>query len=254
MIGHVSLSIEVGETTMGANGRGRRTPPAGSAGASAPGPSPTTGGPLPEVTVRAGTVADAGSAGALHADQISEGFLSFLGPRFLEHLYRRISRTPRSFLFIAEEEGAPCGFIAGSTDVSGLYKTFLLRDGVRAVAASPGRVLAGWHRALETLRHGSKAGAGSGRGAELLAVAVDPRWQGRGVGRLLVEAFLGHVVALGHDDAHVVVGADNVGAVSLYERTGFVTVSRFELHPGTESLLMQWDRPPSAPGVDTGRA
>ncbi len=51
------------------------------------------------------------------------------------------------------------------------------------------------------------------------------------------------------DAAHVVVGADNAGAVSLYERAGFVTVERFELHAGTESLLMQWDRrpEPSAP-------
>jgi hypothetical protein len=44
-----------------------------------------------------------------------------------------------------------------------------------------------------------------------------------------------------------VVGADNTGAVHLYERSGFVTVDRFELHPGTVSLLMQWDRPPSLP-------
>ena len=40
-------------------------------------------------------------------------------------------------------------------------------------------------------------------------------------------------------------------AVALYERSGFVTVDRFELHPGTESLLMQWDNRP-APQEDPG--
>jgi hypothetical protein len=33
-------------------------------------------------------------------------------------------------------------------------------------------------------------------------------------------------------------------AVALYRRAGFEDVERFELHPGTESLLMQWDRNP----------
>ena len=50
------------------------------------------------MVLRTGTVADAAAAAALHAGQISEGFLSILGPRFLTKLYRRVARTPGSFL------------------------------------------------------------------------------------------------------------------------------------------------------------
>ncbi len=67
--------------------------------------------------------------------------------------------------------------------------------------------------------------------------------EGSRVGRL-VAAFLAEVSARGGDAAHVVVGADNAAAVALYRRAGFEAVDRFELHPGTESLLMQWDRDP----------
>ncbi len=208
--------------------------------------------PSSVIDIRAGTAADAGVASALHASQISGGFLSLLGPRFLQHLYKRICASTHSFLIVAECDGQPAGFIAGSTDVSGLYKSFLWHDGIKAAAGAAGRVIKNWRRVLETLRHGSSGGAGVGRGGELLAVAVDPGWQGRGAGRMLVASFLDEVVGRGYDAAHVVVGTENSGAIALYQHAGFVTAVRFELHPGSESLLMQWDRPPTGPTSDAG--
>jgi ribosomal protein S18 acetylase RimI-like enzyme len=203
-----------------------RTPGAG---------SPTT------VRVRPGTASDAGTAADLHAGQISQGFLSVLGPRFLARLYRRISLDPGSFLIMGESEGDTVGFIAGSTDVGRLYRAFLVHDGVAAALGSYRHLISQWRQVVETLRHGS-GGAGTGRGAELLAVAVDGSFQGKGAGWSLVTAFLSEVAARGGDAAHVVVGAENTAAVSLYRRAGFGEVERFELHSGTESLLMQWDR------------
>ncbi len=210
---------------MGPNGEVRR--------------GPGTDGP---VVVRAGREQDSAAAGALHAERISEGFLSHLGPRFLGRLYRRITLVPGSFLIVAECRGDTIGFIAGSGDVRRLYRSFLVRDGIPAALGSAGHLLAGWKRVVETLGHGSADGAGAGRGAELLAIAVDGDQSGRGIGQMLVEAFLAEAGRRGHTAAHVVVGADNGPAISLYRRAGFAESSRFELHSGTESLLMQWDR------------
>jgi len=201
---------------------------------------------------RPGTTADAGTAARLHAEQIAQGFLSLLGPRFLRRLYRRICLDPSSFLIVVDGgDGAggnqAVGFVAGSTDVPGLYRSFLWRDGIAAALPALGQLVMHWRRVIETLRHGSSSdGAGTGRGAELLAIAVDHRFQGQGRGRTLVLAFLAEVALRDTNAAHVVVGADNQGAVALYERTGFVPVERFELHPGVESLLMQWE--PAGPG------
>jgi ribosomal protein S18 acetylase RimI-like enzyme len=192
------------------------------------------------MVLRTGTDGDAAAAAALHAGQISEGFLTFLGPRFLRRLYRRVARTPGCFLLVIENDGTMAGFLAGSTDVSALYRSFVWRDGVAAAFVSSGRLLRSWRRVIETLRHGT---GGAGEGTELLAVAVDPTARGRGAGTLLVEGFLNEVRRRQQSAAHVVVAADNATAVALYRRNGFHMVKRFELHSGTESLVMQWPTP-----------
>jgi len=242
---------------MGPNGDGGRRPEGDPAvGHQAPhgphGADPNASRRAPRV--RVGTRADLPTVAALHARQISEGFLSLLGDRFLQLLYRRILLHPASFLLVADDHGHAVGFIAGSTDVAGLYRSFLLRDGAAALARAAGPLARGWRRVLETLRHGSPGGGDTPPGAELLSVAVDRSWRGRGAGRLLVASLLEEMAARGCGVVTVVVGADNHGAVTLYHRSGFVVVERFELHPGTESLLMRWEgaAPPAAPEAVPG--
>ncbi len=102
----------------------------------------------------------------------------------------------------------------------------------------------GCRRVTETLRHGTDGDAGSGRGTELLAIAVDPHQRGGGVGQALVVAFLDQVVADGGDAAHVVVGADNASAVQA------LPLGPASSKPAGSSSIrershccMQWDRP-----------
>ncbi|MGH9019021.1 MAG: GNAT family N-acetyltransferase [Acidimicrobiales bacterium] len=195
------------------------------------------------VAVRPGTVVDAATAAHLHADAIAEGFLAALGPRFLTRLYRRIVLSDDAFLLVAESGGRRVGFIAGALDLGALYRRFLVRDGIGATLTSLGPLLRSWRLALETLRHGTGAGAGAGadstEAAELLSVAVDPRWRGRHVGSRLVEAFLEELDGRGVGRAQVVVGADNAAAVGLYRAHGFGGDRSFELHRGTTSLLLE---------------
>ena len=210
------------------------------------GPMPPDG---PAVVVRSGAEADAAAAARLHAGQIGDGFLSFLGPGFLTRLYRRVVRAPGSFLLVADDGGTVVGSIAGSADVGGLYRSFLVHDGLAAGLSAAPRLLRGWRRVLETLGHGTGGGADTGRGTELLAVAVDPDRNGQGIGTGLVAAFLEQVAGSGGTESYVVVGADNRAAIALYARAGFVAGPPFELHAGTSSVLMQ--RGPAGEGVAT---
>jgi ribosomal-protein-alanine N-acetyltransferase len=206
--------------------------------------------PRGRVALRAGTVDDLDAVAQMHCGAIAEGFLSSLGPRFLARLYRRILRAPESFLFVADEEGAVAGFIAGSMSLGALYRSFVIRDGVLAALSAPGRVITSLPRVLETLRHGAApAAAGSG---ELLAVAVGPAWRGQRIGEALVTQFLGELRRRGASAAHVVLGADNVAAVALYRASGFEPAHTIEMHKGTSSLLMA--RGLSADGAPPARA
>jgi ribosomal protein S18 acetylase RimI-like enzyme len=235
---------------MGPHGEGRRTPSAEATGAGVAGPEVPKSASrsiLVPITVAPATSAGAEVAAALHLSQLPGSFLSLLGRDFLRRLYHRIATTQGSFLLAAQGGGTPVGFVAGSTDVSGLYRRFLLRDGVPAAVHAAVPLAKKWRRGVETLRHGSSGRSGVGLGAELLAIAVDPAWQGRGAGRLLVSSFLDELGVRGTDAAYVVVGAENTVAVGLYEQAGFIVLDRFELHPGTESLLLQWHRPSPSP-------
>lgn len=196
--------------------------------------------PPSEPVLRVGTEADATGAALLHGGQISEGFLSSLGPGFLRLLYRRIVHAPASFLLVLVEGDRTVGFIAGSTDVGGLYRTFMLRDGAAVVVTSALRLARNWRSVMETLGHGSSETASA---AELLAVAVDPDYQGHGAGRLLVQGFLAELHSRHVDSAHVIVAAHNRRAIALYERCGFRTLTEFELHAGAASLDMRWTPP-----------
>jgi ribosomal protein S18 acetylase RimI-like enzyme len=201
--------------------------------------------------VRSGTVEDAAVAARLHARQIATGFLSYLGPRFLERLYRRVVLWEGGLLLVAVDhgdgtssgKGEVVGFIASADPTSGLYRQFLLHDSVGAALATIGPLLRTWRKVLETLRHGSSSGPGVGRGPEILAVAVDPESQGKGLGRQLVLGFVDAVIAGGKTEAYVVTSQDNEPALALYRRCGFRLDQVFELHPGTTSVVMQWDLP-----------
>ena len=63
---------------------------------------------------------------------------------------------------VAEADGRVVGFVAGSGDVGGLYRSFLWHDGAAAALSVAGRLLRRWRRALETLRHGSADGGRKG--------------------------------------------------------------------------------------------
>jgi ribosomal protein S18 acetylase RimI-like enzyme len=188
--------------------------------------------------IRAGVDADAEQAARLHAEQIAEGFLSSLGPRFLRLLYRRVARWPRSFLVVADEGGTVVGHAAATEDVRGLYRQFLLHDGVLAAAVAAPRLARRWRSVLETLRYpSSQAQLPS---AELLAVAVASQLRGRGIGRALVNAANDELARRGVSDARVVVAAANAPALALYRSSGFRPASSIEVHADTRSQVLTW--------------
>jgi GNAT superfamily N-acetyltransferase len=83
-------------------------------------------------------------------------------------------------------------------------------------------------------------------------VAVHPDWQGRGIGRALMEKALEELTRQGAMWAGLEVQADNEAACQLYERLGFKEVGRI-LHMLRPASPLQLDEPPSHAGLRKGR-
>jgi ribosomal protein S18 acetylase RimI-like enzyme len=193
--------------------------------------------------LRFATVADVDAVAALHADRITEGFLVTLGPSFLRRLYRRIVRSPRAFVLVADSPAAGArgvdGFVAVADNTAALYREFVLHDGLRAgLAAAPG-ILRAPRSVIETLRYGLRSEAGP-TGAEILATAVASDRVGHGIGTTLVCAAVDELRRRGAHRAHVVTAADNRAATLVYERGGFRTGGHREVHRGVAQQLLVW--------------
>ncbi len=64
--------------------------------------------------------------------------------------------------------------------------------------------------------------------AEILSIAIDPRYRGHGFSRNLLLTHLGHLAARGVRTIFLEVEENNRPALRLYEGTGFAAVSRRE--------------------------
>lgn len=62
--------------------------------------------------------------------------------------------------------------------------------------------------------------------AELLTLAVNPDQRRRGIGQNLVACFLEQALTKGATEAFLEVAANNLGALALYEKAGFVEKGR----------------------------
>ncbi len=83
--------------------------------------------------------------------------------------------------------------------------------------------------------------------AEILTIAIDPRYRGQGLSRNLLLTHLGHLAGRGVRTIFLEVEENNRPALSLYKRAGFTVVGRRERYyqePGGEqlnALLMRRD-------------
>ena len=155
-------------------------------------------------------------------------------PRVLGHIYAGPYGTlaPESALVI-EDEGGVGGYIIGPVDTYGFEKR-VERDwwpNLRQTYADPsGKARELWspderlhylmHHPARTPRRISEPFPSH------LHIDLLPRFQGRGVGKRLIDAWLARVREMGSIGAHLGVGAANVRAVNFYRRYGFLELER----------------------------
>ncbi|MFQ5947502.1 MAG: GNAT family N-acetyltransferase, partial [Acidimicrobiia bacterium] len=191
------------------------------------------------VAIRPAQPEDVPVLARLHASSISTGFLSHLGVRFLDRLYRALLGWHGSVVLVADDGSGPIGFVAGVTDIAHFYRHFGRRYGLGAGTAALPRLLrpSNLVRAWETWRYD---GGDIDVPAELVSMAVAPGARGRGLGIRLGSEFLEAMLGRGSQEVKVVVGAPNARALGAYRKMGFVESGTIEVHAGEPSTVLVW--------------
>jgi ribosomal protein S18 acetylase RimI-like enzyme len=193
-------------------------------------------------------VQDAAAVAGLHRSAISTGFLSALGERFTERMYRAILSCPHAFGFgVKDQAGRMLGFMVCAEDIGKTYRYSILRHGL-----SMGLPLlrqacrfAVVRRLWETFRYPSVVDTTLPR-SEVLSIAVSRLLRSRGVGQMLLHTAFEELRNRGVERVKVAVAAANTGANRFYARCGF-RLALTRLHHGEPMNIYDIDLTDGSP-------
>jgi len=183
----------------------------------------------------------ASQAAGLHIFGISGGFISSLGLDFVTALYEAIADSKNSFGYVTCEGKEVIGFVAFTENINSLYKSIVLKKGVR-FAFLLGSRLFSWtrlKRIWETLVYPSRIQTDNLPAAELLSIAVCPQARGKGIASQLIEAGIAECRKRGIDRVKVLVGANLAAANRLYVKCGFEKAGEIMNHGALSNIYLR---------------
>lgn len=171
----------------------------------------------------------------IHLNTFTGFFLTFMGRGFLRQMYQSYSNHEESGLLVAKDDGKTVGFLAYSSDFSGLYKfmikTRLVQFGWYSMGAFFRRPSAFLHIIKAFLKPGEVKR--KEKYVELSSIGVDPNVKSKGVGSKLIEK-LKKLVDF-EEYAYITLETDavnNEGAIHFYEKNGFIRERMFVTDEG----------------------
>ncbi|HUX00079.1 MAG: GNAT family N-acetyltransferase [Phycisphaerae bacterium] len=178
-------------------------------------------GDVLSAAIRPMRATDALAVASLHGKGIPTGFISSLGPKFLEDLYAAIEASSSGFGFVCDL-GAPVGFIACATNTGALYKEVLKTTGPRLALHVLPRL---WRpnvlkHTLQTLFYSGDVGDDLPE-AEILSIVVAERLRGRGMGKALMHRAMAAMRGRDIEQVRVAFWSGNHAAQALYQSCGF---------------------------------
>ena len=159
-----------------------------------------------------------------------------------------LQAEPRGF-FVAEVGGRPAGYTICPSRTDRVARVAFLRGHVLRVLWNwgTGRYGIGIGPALQALAdkmHFLRSDhlPGAVCRARVLSIAVDPDFQGRGIGRRLLREGLSYLRREGAPDVRLEVRPHNAAAKALYESVGFVTVGQVSDTRGPwDVMVLRWE-------------
>lgn len=171
----------------------------------------------------------------IHLNTFTGFFLTFMGRGFLRQMYQSYCDHEESGLLVAEGDGKTVGFLAYSSDFSGLYKfmikTRLVQFGWYSMGAFFRRPSAFLHIIKAFLKPSEVKR--KEKYVELSSIGVDPNVKSKGVGSKLIEK-LKKLVDF-EEYAYITLETDavnNEGVIHFYEKNGFIRERMFVTDEG----------------------
>lgn len=171
----------------------------------------------------------------IHLNTFTGFFLTFMGHGFLKQMYQSYCEHAESGLLVAEEDGKSMGFLAYSSDFSGLYKFMIKTRLVRFAWYSIGALFRRPSAFLHIIKAFLKPSEviRKEKYVELSSIGVAPNTKSKGIGSLLIGKLKKQVDFEKY--AYITLETDainNEDVIHFYEKNGFVRERMFETGEG----------------------
>ncbi|MDO9085172.1 MAG: GNAT family N-acetyltransferase [Anaerolineaceae bacterium] len=188
-----------------------------------------------KILVRKIEIQDIESIVEMHLKSFEGFFLTFMGCKFLQVLYKAICKDPTGFGFLVEVDNKTAGFVIGTSHLSGLYSRLLKKNMIEFGLASISAILKKPSIIIHLLRTFAftKQQNSTKDLATLMSIAIDPEYQGNNIGAILVDEFLKEASKRDCKKVNLNTDAINNDKVNyFYQKLGFSLHQTFTTHEG----------------------
>lgn len=171
----------------------------------------------------------------IHLDTFTGFFLTFMGRGFLHQMYRSYLMHDESNILIASEEGNIVGFLAYSSNMSGLYKYMIKHRLVQFGWYSLGALFRNPKSFMRLIRAFLKPNEAKRdeEYVELASIGVRQDCKAKGIGSLMVQKLKD--ITDFQKYAYITLETDainNESANRFYCKNGFLLIREYETHEG----------------------
>ena len=177
---------------------------------------------------------------ALHISGISEGFISSLGIDFVTALYEAISECEFGFGFVVQKDGKIMGFAAFTTNLNALYKSVILKNGLRLAFKLAGKMFSFGRikKVFETMFYPSRIKKMNLPSAEFLSMVVAEKARGKGLASRLMQSGFDECARRGMEKIKIFAAVEIKPINKMYEKYGFKLVGQMENHGITSNVYV----------------
>lgn len=194
------------------------------------------------LVVRKAQEKDIDEIASLHVKAFKDFFLSELGVNFLKTYYKAVLKSCDGLLLVVEKDKEIYGFCAASKKSQGFNKHLVKENlisfglqGIRLLLVRPTALL----RLLRNFDKRDSNHEDKGDYAELYSIAVIPKAQGSGAGKLLLQQLELEIKESGIKELSLTTDyCNNDNVIGFYKSTGYDIMYEFITYPQRKMYRM----------------